>query len=45
MHEIDSWWGATAQRSELSSGLCDDLGGLGGWEGGSRGKGYMYTYS
>ena len=32
---------------ELSSVLCDDLDGWDGeeWEGGPRGRGYMYTYS
>ena len=27
----------------LSSMLCDDSGGIGVWEGGSRGRGYMYA--
>ena len=32
---------------ELGSVLCDDLYGWdgGGWEGGPRGRGYMYTYN
>ena len=32
----------SSSRWELSSVLCDDQE---GWEGGSRGRGYMYTYS
>ena len=36
------------QHRELSSVLCDDLDGWDGgvgWEGGSRGRAYMYTCS
>ena len=38
---------AAVSHRELSSVLCDDLKGWqGGWqEGGSRERGYMYTYS
>ena len=34
-----------AKKISYSSVLCDDLAGWdgGGWEGGSRGRGYMYT--
>ena len=36
------------KHRKLSSALSDDLDGWdggGGWEGGPRGRGYMYTYS
>ena len=44
--EAGSWWEAAAEPRQLSSVLCDDLGvGWGRWwEGGSRARGYMYTY-
>ena len=47
MCETDSWWGPAAKPRQLSSLLCDDLEwrmGV-GWEGGLKGRGYMYTYS
>ena len=44
--KADSQWEATLQHWEPSSVFCDDLEGWnGGWEGSSKGKGYMYTYS
>ena len=44
--KIDSYWETAEQHRELSSVLRDDLEGwdLGGWEGGSRRRGYMYIY-
>ena len=36
------------KHGKLSSVLCDDLDGWdggGGWEGGPRGRGYVYAYS
>ena len=38
----DSWWEAAVPRRELSLVLCECLE---RWGGGSRGKGYMHTYS
>ena len=37
---------AAIQHREFSCMLCDDLEGWvgGGWEGRSRGRGYIYTY-
>ena len=46
MSKADSQWEATLQHWEASSVFCDDLDGwVGGREGSSKGKGYMYTYS
>ena len=44
--KIDSYWETAEQHRELSSVLRDDLEGwdVGGWEGGSRQRGYMYIY-
>ena len=36
-------WEAAVLHRELSSVLCDDLEGWDGEEGGSGGRGYMYT--
>ena len=44
-HVWDSWWEPAARCRELSSVLCGDLDGAWGWEGSSRGRGYVYTYS
>ena len=43
----DRQWDSAVKHRELSSVLCDDpeRTGWGGWEGSSRGKGYMYPYS
>ena len=46
MCKTDSQWEAAVQHREISSVLCGDLDGWdGGWEGGPRGRGYVYTYS
>jgi len=47
MCPMDNQWEATVQHRELSSVLGDALEGWDGvgWEGGSKGRGYMYTYS
>ena len=50
MCKIDSQWESAYMYSrELSLVLCDDLCDEwregSGWEGGSRGRGYTYTYS
>ena len=44
--KVDRWWEAAILLRELSSVFCGDLqGGMRAWEGGPRGRGYMYTYS
>ena len=46
MCKTDSWQEAATLYWEPSSILCDDLERWdGGWEGGSRRRGYTYTYS
>ena len=45
--KIDSQWEFAVCLRELKQGLCNQLRGVewrGRWEGGSRGRGYMYTY-
>ena len=42
MCKTDSWWEPAVYRKELSSVLCGDLD---GWNGGPRGRGYVYTYN
>ena len=41
--KIDSQWEFAVWPRELKQGLCNNLEGWDG-EGGSRGRGYMYTY-
>ena len=41
--KIDSQWEFAVWLREFKPGLCNNLEGWGG-EGGSRGRGYMYTY-
>ena len=44
--KLDSQWEFAVGRRELKPGLCDNLEGVersGKWEGGSRGRGHMYT--
>ena len=38
--KIDSQWEFAVWLRKLKQGLCINL----GWEGGSKGRGYMYTY-
>ena len=45
--KIDSQWEFAVWLRKLKQGLCINLEGVGWggrWEGGSKGKGYMYTY-
>ena len=44
--KIDSQWEFAVRLLKLKKGLCINRGvGWGGiWEGGSKGRGYMYTY-
>ena len=46
MCKIDSQWEFAAWLRKLKQGLCINLEGWGGggWEGVSKGRGYMYTY-
>ena len=39
--KIDSQWEFAVCLRKLKQGLCINLE---GWEGGSKGRGYMYTY-
>ena len=41
MCKIDSQWEFAVCLRKLKQGLCINLE---GWEGGSKGRGYMYTY-
>ena len=44
--KIDNQWELCVKHRKLSSMLCDDLEGCDGdWEGGLKGRGYMYIYS
>ena len=45
--KIDSQWEFAVWLRKLKQGLCINLGRVGWgerWEGGSKGRGYMYTY-
>ena len=45
--KIDSQWEFAVWLSKLKQGLCINIEGWDGggrWEGGSKGRGYMYTY-
>ena len=45
--KIDSQWEFAVWLSKLKQGLCINIEGWEGggrWEGGSKGRGYMYTY-
>jgi len=45
--KIDSQWEFVIWLRKLKQGLCINLEGVGWggtWEGGSKGRGYMYTY-
>ena len=47
IYKIDSQWEFAVWLRKLKQGLCINLewwDGGGRWEGGSKGRGYMYTY-
>ena len=46
IYKIDSQWEFAVCLRDLKQGLCINLEGYDGgrWEGGSRGRGHMYTY-
>ena len=45
--KVDSPWEVAVQLRKLKKGLCINVEGVGWggrWDGGSKGRGYMYTY-